>query len=1097
MLTRLTDHLDRLYREREERYRAGVLLMVLGISVAGNLLFPLSLVLAFGGMSFAQRIAVLASTLCALLNVVGGFLLLYAGRRRLATWFFLIVQWLIITLSSIPFGLGGGWAAAVPMMIVLAAFLLTWKGTLALAALFVMSLIAIGLLQVYNIPPTPPATSDEIILHLGLVVGSTLVTGSVVSVLSGQIAGLVEESLRWIRRMHAIFAVGKSMSTITDFKEMLLAVVEQIQEGFDFYHVQIFLIQKDGHELVLRASTAPDVQQLLRVLDKPAVGKESVIGRAALGKAVIINDVAENSLFSAEKHFPHTQSEAALPMMTGGRVLGVLDVMSTSLGTFSGEGIRALQALANQIAVAIQTTGEAAPEVAILEALDPVFCASREIVGAPDAEAIIATLRKRVLTTFDHISLVQFQGGFDEATLEELAVWDRDGAAPGSETPVALCSAADEEALVISNVFDLPEAWAEHQIFLRDRLALGSVGIFPLRGRALPIGYLLVGKRQPHVFSEREHCTLLALSGQIALLLENGLIQQEFQARTERLNRLNAFFEAVVAVANMDDLFGVLVAHLASMIDYRYLSLTLQESEQTDARTVQLRSPDGHPGIIETISPPGSVIEQALQEEQVIVATDVMDLPDGDIWLMVGVRALAIAPLKTEEGTLGTVNVGREEADSFVPEEAALLGRVGAQVAAAIRNIRLLDQTQASMEDITSLLLASQHMLAADGSDDIIRAFTEMLSGKAAVDRVIILQGSEEISSHFEVTSVWNSTEEYAQLDGKVGERYPIESLPFFIQGQDPCEPTFCASIEDDPRLNESARAALRGMGVQSMIRLPMRRGQLWLGEALLISCGGASLMDADVKLYQTIVDQATFALENARLVDRLSASVVEATMLYSTSLSVSIAKSVEEIVEVALSQLVTLNDSTRGYLYLTPPDPTLRSEKIHLAAWWDEGQIHWPETETYVAPTSVPVLGAVAPDTGYHIFNNAANDDLLSEAVREALRARGVEVVAVLHLSAGVDWMGTVVLEGGEGHVFSEDMIELCRGIADLCGLALNLQVALGYSRGMATQEQILRTISDRIRSAPDVESVLRIAVEELGRVLNVEEGAAQLKGG
>jgi GAF domain-containing protein len=1101
MLTRLTNRLDRLYREREERYRAGVLLMVLGISVAGNLLFPLSLVLAARSMTPAQHVAVLASTLGALLNVAVGFVLLYMGHRRLAAWVFLLIQWAMVILLSIPFGLSGGWAAVVPMVIVMAGLVLSWQGTLALAALFVAGMVAAGLLQVYNIPPTPPATGDEIILHLGLAVGATLVTGSVVSVLSGQIARLMEESLSWIRRMHAVFAVGRSVSTITGLKEMLLAVIERIQEGFDFYHAQILLVKEDGHKLTIQASTAPDIQQLLREFDPPTVGEESVIGQAALGRAVVVNDVAASPLFRPEKHFPHTQSEAALPMMTGGRVLGVLDVMSASPNVFSSESVRALQALANQVAVAIQTTSEAAPESAVLEALDPILSASRDIMTAPDAEAIVEVLHGSVLAPFDHISLVQVRyRNPGEATLEELAVWDRDGAAPGSETPVELCEAADEEALILLDVFNLPEAWVPYQPFLRDHLALGSVGIFPLRGRARPVGYLLVGKRQPYVFSDREHRTLLALSVQIALLLENKLLQQEFEARSERVRRLNAFIETVSTTSSMTQLYHVLTTHIAGVIDYQYLSLALLEPDGPALRMVQLRSPDGHPGPLEAVSPPDAVIERALGERQAVIVGDVMDLPESDVWLMAGVRSLAAAPLVMEGVLLGALIVGREETNTFVPQEAALLERMALQVAIAIQNIRLLEQTQTSVEDIATLLFASQHMAGAGTPENVILALSEILANKDAVDRVVIFQGRPEDTyppSFFEVAALWSRSEELGQPDMTVGDRIPRDDFPFLLGGQNPNEAILFAPIETDARLDEPARTALSRMAARAAFRLPIKREQHWFGEALLISCGGVSFSPTEMYYYQAIADQAALALESARLVDRLSASVVEATTLYSTSLSVSVARNIDEIVEVALSQFVTLNDAARGYLYLAHPDPARRREAVRLAAWWEGGQIHWPETESYVAPASVPVLGQVPLVDEYYVFNEAVDDEQLNEAVREAFRARGVGAAVILHLSAGPDWMGSVILESGEGQMFSENAIELCRGIADICGLALNLQTALHRSRRMATQEQTLRLISDRIRSAPDVESVLRIAVEELGQALNMKEGAARLKGG
>ncbi|MFO3797647.1 MAG: GAF domain-containing protein, partial [Anaerolineales bacterium] len=50
----------------------------------------------------------------------------------------------------------------------------------------------------------------------------------------------------------------------------------------------------------------------------------------------------------------YTRSEIALPLIVGGEVLGALDVQSTKEAAFSEADIETLQAMANQVAIALQ-----------------------------------------------------------------------------------------------------------------------------------------------------------------------------------------------------------------------------------------------------------------------------------------------------------------------------------------------------------------------------------------------------------------------------------------------------------------------------------------------------------------------------------------------------------------------------------------------------------------------------------------------------------------------------------------------------------------------------------------------------------------------
>ncbi len=64
-------------------------------------------------------------------------------------------------------------------------------------------------------------------------------------------------------------------------------------------------------------------------------------------------DVGQDAVFFDNPDLPETRSEVALPLQARGEIIGVLDVQSIEPQAFSDEDVTALEALADQVAVAI------------------------------------------------------------------------------------------------------------------------------------------------------------------------------------------------------------------------------------------------------------------------------------------------------------------------------------------------------------------------------------------------------------------------------------------------------------------------------------------------------------------------------------------------------------------------------------------------------------------------------------------------------------------------------------------------------------------------------------------------------------------------
>ncbi len=158
-------------------------------------------------------------------------------------------------------------------------------------------------------------------------------------------------------QFEAITQVTRAISAVRNLRDLMPLVTSVISQQFNYYHVGIFLSDENHEYTYLIAANSEGGQHMLDRHHRLKIGEQGIVGRVAqTGETRVARSVGKDSVYFDNPDLPGTKSEVALPLRSGDRIVGVLDVQSTEEDAFSAEDLDVLAVLADQVSLAIDNT---------------------------------------------------------------------------------------------------------------------------------------------------------------------------------------------------------------------------------------------------------------------------------------------------------------------------------------------------------------------------------------------------------------------------------------------------------------------------------------------------------------------------------------------------------------------------------------------------------------------------------------------------------------------------------------------------------------------------------------------------------------------
>ena len=148
--------------------------------------------------------------------------------------------------------------------------------------------------------------------------------------------------------LQALYACTHTLNKVTSVDDLIREFNNLLSARLGYPYLALLLVQPDGS---LKLASAPLYPEEVQGLVLPR-GRGICSAVAETGEPVIVDDVTQDP-----RYYPglrEARSQIAVPVQLGGQVVGVLSVESPLVAAFTPRDLRLLQAIADEVAVALE-----------------------------------------------------------------------------------------------------------------------------------------------------------------------------------------------------------------------------------------------------------------------------------------------------------------------------------------------------------------------------------------------------------------------------------------------------------------------------------------------------------------------------------------------------------------------------------------------------------------------------------------------------------------------------------------------------------------------------------------------------------------------
>jgi PAS domain S-box-containing protein len=475
-----------------------------------------------------------------------------------------------------------------------------------------------------------------------------------------------------------------------------------------------------------------------------------------------------------------------------------------------------------------------------------------------------------------------------------------------------------------------------------------------------------------------------------------------------------------------------------------------------------------------------SLVAQAARTQQTVVVNDVHQNPNFlPNPLLPQTRSEMTVPMIVGNTVLGVLDVQDEVINRFSDKDIQVQTTLATQIAVALRNASLFQQTQTALaenelllEETESLYKASRRLNEARELQEIVAAVAE--GGPVPViNRAALLEfeynSLDEVEAMVSVANWFSGQGTPPPPVGLRLERSIFTSTSMFLNP----EPFFFDDAQQDERLDPASLALVEKNNMRALAVLPLKAGARQWGVVILDGEEPYHFTEREMQPYVALARQLTAALDNRRLLAETQAALAEVE-------AVQRRYTVQSWEAYQIRNPLLSHEAVREGV--TPLGDELLPEMSRMAQ-----------------------IQATANDAGKAIIINA-NDRLAADGYSQVVISGQLPMTddqnnmlnssLIVPLTVRGEAIGVLGMqETDEVRKWLPEEIDLVVAIAEQFAQTAETLRLIDETKQRVARERRVNEIGEKIQGAQSLEEALKIAIKEVGLSLQAPETSVQLE--
>ncbi|HEC33807.1 MAG TPA: GAF domain-containing protein, partial [Chloroflexi bacterium] len=518
-------------------------------------------------------------------------------------------------------------------------------------------------------------------------------------------ARLFEAEQRRRQEAETLREAALALTTSLERNQVIERILIQLREVVPYDSASVQLLH-DDHLEIIGGHGFPNLEELLGVTfdltAKNNPNREVIHTRAPF----ILADAP--AVYSEFRREPHAQagirSWLGVPMLIGEQPIGMIALDKREPGFYTPEHARLALAFAAQAAVAIQNARLFEAEQQQTEELEALVEVGRAVSSTLDLNQVLNAIAAHATT----ISRSDEGGVFEldkaEGVLRITASCNasQEFVRAVNEAGVRVGEGAVGRAVATGKPVQVVDTETEAGYRFQEIAAIDSIrsvlAVPIFKGEEL-LGGIVLWRRKPCAFSSHNVALLSGLADQAAIAIENARLYQQARRRAERLAAVNRIAHAASGTLHLDDLMETVYREVVPLFqaDAFFVALYDEETDELDfrirvdegTREPPERRPvgSGLTGLIVAKKRP--LLIRNFEEERERLPWQVM------VWGTMKAPASWLGvPMRIGDRVVGVISVQAYRPHAYGEEEQLLLSTIADQVAVAVENARLFEETR-------------------------------------------------------------------------------------------------------------------------------------------------------------------------------------------------------------------------------------------------------------------------------------------------------------------------------------------------------------------------------------------------------------------